>query len=135
MFEGRRIPQRKFVPSSRNRSKHRPRKQTKHCVNSTIKQVTILANKQLEERSSKSTVVELEGHRVHPPVNNKETLAASAQKIQIEMRIPDREMARSVMLRTIQLLQDTAKTTKSLLEKEQALECIELIKRDNPTLQ
>lgn len=56
------------------------------------------------------------------------------QLISIELRIPDRDMAKQIMVRTILLLESTARNTNSEDERRQALQCIAAIKRDNPSL-
>ena len=52
-------------------------------------------------------------------------------RIEIQLRIPDQYMAKQIMEKTIALLHQTAKETKDPNEKAQALECINLIRRDN----
>uniref|UniRef100_A0A8D8JPW5 (northern house mosquito) hypothetical protein n=1 Tax=Culex pipiens TaxID=7175 RepID=A0A8D8JPW5_CULPI len=56
------------------------------------------------------------------------------QLISIELRILDRDMAKQIMVRTILLLESTAKNTNSEDERRQALLCIAAIKQDNPSL-
>uniref|UniRef100_A0A8D8HT32 (northern house mosquito) hypothetical protein n=1 Tax=Culex pipiens TaxID=7175 RepID=A0A8D8HT32_CULPI len=56
------------------------------------------------------------------------------QIISIELRIPDRDMAKQIMKRTILLLESTAKNTSSEDERRQALQCVAAIKRDNSFL-
>uniref|UniRef100_A0A8D8I349 (northern house mosquito) hypothetical protein n=1 Tax=Culex pipiens TaxID=7175 RepID=A0A8D8I349_CULPI len=58
----------------------------------------------------------------------------SSNRIEILLKIPDPEMARAILYKTINLLQETANKTEDLAEKDQALHCIALIKRDNASL-
>lgn len=60
--------------------------------------------------------------------------SSGSDRIEIQLRIPDQLMAKQIMDKTIALLQKTAEETSDLSEKEQALECIQLIRRDNPQL-
>lgn len=59
---------------------------------------------------------------------------SGSDRIEIQLRIPDQLMAKQIMDKTIALLQKTAEETADPAEKEQALECIQLIRRDNPQL-
>lgn len=58
----------------------------------------------------------------------------SSDRIEIELKIPSVEMARQLMYKTIEILQNNADTTTNADDREQALHCIELIKRDNAAL-
>lgn len=59
---------------------------------------------------------------------------SGSDRIEIQLRIPDQQMAKQIMDKTIALLQKTAKETADPNEKAQALQCIQLIRRDNPQL-
>lgn len=59
---------------------------------------------------------------------------SGSDRIEIQLRIPDQLMAKQIMDKTIALLQKTAEETTDPAEKVQALECIQLIRRDNPQL-
>lgn len=59
---------------------------------------------------------------------------SGSDKIEIQLRIPDPYMAKQIMDKTISLLEKAAKETDDPEEREQALECIETIRRDNPHL-
>ncbi|KAL1397123.1 hypothetical protein pipiens_009999 [Culex pipiens pipiens] len=60
--------------------------------------------------------------------------SAGSERIEIQLRIPDQQMAKQIMDRTIALLEKTAIETEDPVEKQQALQCIQLIRRDNPQL-
>lgn len=59
---------------------------------------------------------------------------SGSERIEIQLRIPDQHMAKQIMDKTIALLQQTANETADPNEKAQALQCIQLIRRDNPQL-
>lgn len=59
---------------------------------------------------------------------------SGSERIEIQLRIPDQFMAKQIMDKTIELLRKTVEETSDPAEKEQALECIQLIRRDNPQL-
>lgn len=60
--------------------------------------------------------------------------SSGSDRIEIQLRIPDQLMAKQIMDKTIALLQKTAEETSDPSERVQALECIQLIRRDNPQL-
>uniref|UniRef100_A0A8D8CRL1 (northern house mosquito) hypothetical protein n=1 Tax=Culex pipiens TaxID=7175 RepID=A0A8D8CRL1_CULPI len=69
------------------------------------------------------------------PSNRHRGELTGPERITVELRIPDADMAKKIMHRTIQLLEETARTTSCEVERQQAEECVRLILRDNPTLQ
>lgn len=82
----------------------------------------------------KSTAVVASPGAVQPSGSAPQQPSSGSDRIEIQLRIPDQLMAKQIMDKTIDLLQKTAEETTDPAEKEQALECIQLIRRDNPQL-
>lgn len=53
------------------------------------------------------------------------------QRIEVELRVANQQVARQIMDRTIQLLQTTAEKSSCSKERQEALDCIERIQKDN----
>lgn len=104
----------------------------KHHHSVTNHLVQEVNNLQINE--SKNTAVVASSGAVPPSGPAKQHPSSGSDRIEIQLRIPDQLMAKQIMDKTIALLEKTAKETTDHAEKLQALECIQLIRRDNPQL-
>lgn len=91
-----------------------------------------MENLQLDD-PKKAAIVASPGS-VQPSGSAPQQPSSGSDRIEIQLRIPDQLMAKQIMDKTIALLQKTAEETTDLSERDQALECIQLIRRDNPQL-